>query len=69
MIQSWSSLVKKELIYLLKLRSRPRATFASSEMFSNGQQLPRTLDFRTPPDVEAAYPAGPVNISRALIVQ
>ncbi|WP_369825228.1 integrase core domain-containing protein [Sulfobacillus sp. hq2] len=59
-MESWHSLLKKELIDLTKFRSREeaeRAIFAAIEIFYNRQRVHSALDYQTPPEAEAAYPA------------
>jgi len=58
MMESWHSLLKKELIYLTKFRSREeaeRAIFADIEIFYNRERFHGALDYQTPAEAEAAY--------------
>ncbi|WP_274532452.1 IS3 family transposase [Sulfobacillus thermosulfidooxidans] len=60
MIESWHSLLKKELIYLTKFRTRAEADvaiFAYIEIFYNRQRVHSALDYQTPAEAEAAYQA------------
>ncbi len=60
MIESWHSLLKKELIYLTKFRTRAEAEvaiFAYIEIFYNRQRVHSALDYQTPAEAEAAYQA------------
>jgi putative transposase len=60
MIESWHSLLKKELIYLTKFRTRAEAAvaiFAAIEIFYNRQRVHSALDDQTPAEAEAAYQA------------
>jgi transposase InsO family protein len=60
MIESWHSLLKKELMDLTTCRTRAEAEvaiFAYIEMFYNRQRIPRALGYRTPAEAEAAYRA------------
>ncbi|AEJ40348.1 Integrase catalytic region [Sulfobacillus acidophilus TPY] len=60
MMESWHSLLKKELIDLTKFRSRDeaeRAIFAYIEIFYNRQRIHGALDYQTPAEADAAYHA------------
>nr|WP_242823969.1 IS3 family transposase [Sulfobacillus thermosulfidooxidans] len=59
-MESWHSLLKKELIDLTTCRTREeaeRAIFASIEIFSNRQRIHGGLDYQTPTEADAAYHA------------
>jgi putative transposase len=56
-LESWHSLLKKELVYLSRLsgpgRTRPGRSSTSIEIFDTRQRLPSALGYRTPAEVEA----------------
>ena len=55
-IESWHSLLKKELVYLSRFRTRAEATqaiFEYIEIFYNRQRLHSALGYRTPAEMEA----------------
>jgi transposase InsO family protein len=59
-MESWHSLLKKELMDLTTCRTRAEADiaiFAYIAMFSNRQRIPTALGYRTPAEAEAAYRA------------
>ncbi len=56
-IESWHSLLKKELVYLSHFRTRAEARaalFEYIEVFYNRQRLHSALDYRTPQEAAAA---------------
>lgn len=59
-MESWNSVLKKEMVYLSHFRTRAEATvaiFEYIEIFYNRQRLHGALGYRTPAEVEAASAA------------